>query len=218
MDGKNCMLKNLTLFGAELLANPRAIGAACPSSPLLARRIASLVGHSQHSYVLELGAGTGAITSGLLRRGVPMERLVMVERSPAMVRLLRRRFPGAVVIEGDAANIHEMVQDQLRLSSSDFSHVISSLPLRSIPRQSAACIAAAIQDFLCHGARLIQYTYDLRNGSTSWYERLGHVHSSVIWLNVPPARVDLYAAAPQARTLKLRPAVVGRPAWADSRL
>jgi phospholipid N-methyltransferase len=145
--------------------------------------------------VLELGAGTGAITAGLLRRGVPMDRLIVIERSEAMVRVLRRRFPGASVIEGDAAELHHIVQDQLQLSTSDVSHIVSSLPLRSIPRESAGRIASAIQDFLCHGARLIQYTYDLRNGSTSWYERLGHVQSSVIWLNVPPARVDLYAAA-----------------------
>lgn len=212
------MLKHLTLFGAELLANPRAIGAACPSSPLLARRIASLVGRPQHSHVLELGAGTGSITAGLLRRGVPMERLVILERSAALVRLLRRRFPGAVIIEGDAADIHSIVQDDLKLSPSDFSHIVSSLPLRSIPRPAAEKIAATIQDFLCHGARLIQYTYDLRNGSASWYERLGHVHSSVIWLNVPPARVDLYTAAGRTAPAWNRAAAGGRPSTANSRV
>ncbi len=190
------MLKHLTLFGAELLANPRAVGAACPSSPLLARRIAKLVRRPHNtSYVLELGAGTGSITQGLLRRGIPAERLIVLEQSPGMVRLLRRRFPGVTVIEGDAADILEIVQDRLKLSTSDFSHIVSSLPFRSIPRPTAARIANAIQDFLCHGARLIQYTYDLRKGSTSWFERLGHVHSSVIWFNFPPARVDLFSAA-----------------------
>lgn len=200
------MLKNLTLFGSELLANPRAIGAACPSSPLLARRIASLVGRPRNSYVLELGAGTGAITAGLLRRGLPMERLVILERSPGMVKLLRRRFPGALVVEGDAADIHTIVRDDLRLATADFSHIVSSLPLRSIPRSASEQIATAIQDFLCHGAKLIQYTYDLRKGSTGWFDRLGHVHSSVIWFNVPPARVDLFNAARQSRPVVKLPA------------
>lgn len=211
------MLKHLTLFGAELLANPRAIGAACPSSPLLARRIAKLVRRpDQSSYVLELGAGTGSITHGLLRRGIPPERLIVVEQSPAMVKLLRRRFPGVVIIEGDAAEILTIVQDRLQLSTSDFSHIVSSLPFRSIPRPTAARIATAIQDFLCHGARLIQYTYDLRKGSTSWFERLGHVHSSVIWFNVPPARVDLFSAAGRSRPTWNYPATVGKRALADS--
>jgi phospholipid N-methyltransferase len=210
------MLKQLTLFGSELLANPRAVGAACPSSPLLARRIASLVGRPRHSYVIELGAGTGAITAGLLRRGLPAERLIVLERSSAMVRLLRRRFPSVHVIEGDAADIQSIVRQQLGLTTSDFSHIVSSLPLRSIPRPASERIAAAIQDFLCHGARLIQYSYDLRNGSTGWFERLGHVHSSVIWLNVPPARVDLFAAAGHARPAWSHAPAVGPAALAGS--
>jgi len=211
------MLKHLTLFGAELLANPRAIGAACPSSPLLARRIAKLVRRPHHSsYVLELGAGTGSITQGLLRRGIPAERLIVVEQSPAMVKLLRRRFPGVIIIEGDAADILTIVQDRLKLSTADFSHIVSSLPFRSIPRPAAAKIATAIQDFLCHGSRLIQYTYDLRKGSTSWFERLGHVHSSVIWFNVPPARVDLFSAARHGRPVWNYAPTVGGHALADS--
>lgn len=212
------MLKHLTLFGAELLANPRAIGAACPSSPLLARRIAKLVRRpNQSSYVLELGAGTGAITHGLLRRGIPADRLIVVEQSSAMVRLLHRRFPGVRIIEGDAADILSIVQDRLKLSTADFSHVVSSLPFRSIPKPAAARIATAIQDFLCHGARLIQYTYDLRRGSTGWFERLGHVHSSVIWFNVPPARVDLFSAAGRGRPVWNYPPTVGKHALADAR-
>ena len=189
------MLKHLTLFGAELLANPRAIGAACPSSPLLARRVASHVRRPDDAYVLELGAGTGSITAALLRSGVPADRLVVVERSASMVRALRRRFPMALVVEGDAAEICELVHKEFGLAEADFSHIVSSLPLRSIPRPVSERIAHAIQNFLCHGARLIQYTYDLRKGSTGWFGRLGHVQSSVVWLNVPPARVDLFSAA-----------------------
>ena len=210
------MLKHLRLFSAELLANPRAIGAACPSSPLLARRIASLVGRPHNSYVLELGAGTGSITAGLLRRGVPADRLIILERSPAMVKLLHRRFPGAHILEGDAADIHSIVQDQLKLSTADFSHIVSSLPLRSIPRPVSEKIATAIQDFLCHGAKLIQYTYDLRKGSTSWFSRLRHVQSSVIWLNVPPARVDLFSAASSARPARSHAATTSTHALAKS--
>lgn len=211
------MLKHLTLFGSELLANPRAIGAACPSSPLLARRIASLVGRPRNSYILELGAGTGAITAGLLRKGIPAGRLIVLERSRAMVKVLHRRFPGVTVIEGDAADIQSIVRDDLKLATSDFSHIVSSLPFRSIPKPASQQIAAAIQDFLCHGARLIQYSYDLRNGSLGWFERLGHMHSSVIWLNVPPARVDLFSAAGQSRPARPHVPVLTRRTLATSR-
>jgi len=189
---RESMLKRLALFGSELLSNPRAIGAACPSSPLLARRMARSVRPARGRYVLELGAGTGAITEALLESSVSGDRLVVVEKSPVLVKVLRRRFSNATVLEGDAAQLDDLVAGQLGLKAEDFSHVVSSLPLRSIPRPAAEGIARAIEAFLGHGASLVQFTYDLRNGSRDWYGGLRHVRSSVVWLNVPPARVDVY--------------------------
>jgi phosphatidylethanolamine/phosphatidyl-N-methylethanolamine N-methyltransferase len=43
--------------------------------------------------VLELGAGTGSLTRGLLRAGCPPERLIVLEREPPLAALLRRDFP-----------------------------------------------------------------------------------------------------------------------------
>ena len=68
--------KALAVFGQELMTNPRPMGAACPSSPELARRVARMVGKSPHHFVLEIGAGTGAITAALLRDCVPPQRLI----------------------------------------------------------------------------------------------------------------------------------------------
>ncbi|HAV62816.1 MAG TPA: hypothetical protein DCY13_10670 [Verrucomicrobiales bacterium] len=146
------------------------------------------------SYVLELGPGTGAITDAILRGGVPENRLVVIEKSPVLARVLRRRYPRAHVMEGDAACIQEIVHARLGLNAGQFSHIVSSLPLRSIPKPVAELIARGIQDFLSQGASLVQFTYDLRNGSVGWFGRLQHVRSSVVWLNVPPARVDEYFA------------------------
>src|SRR5882757_1586286 len=54
-------------FGGELLSNPGPVGSAVPSSRFLARRMASFLPRSPKGYVVELGAGTGAITAALLR-------------------------------------------------------------------------------------------------------------------------------------------------------
>ena len=84
---------SLVTFGSELLSNPRPIGSAVPSSRFLARRIAGFLPRNPRGYVIELGAGTGAITAALLGRGIPADRLIPVECSETMVRLLKRRFP-----------------------------------------------------------------------------------------------------------------------------
>ena len=188
------MLRSFSLFSRELLANPRNIGAACPSSPALAGRIAKTVRSNNGSYVIEVGAGTGSITAALLKRSVAADRLIVLEQSPSMVRMLRSRFPHVNIVQGDAGNLDRILEDELNVSTDQVSHVVSSLPLKSIPERHARKIANVIQDLMQHGSKLVQYTYDLRGGSKNWYTRLGHVHSSFVWLNLPPARVDLFTA------------------------
>jgi 23S rRNA (adenine-N6)-dimethyltransferase len=52
--------------------------------------------------VLDIGAGEGALTAHLVRAGA---RVVAVELHPARVRVLRQRFPGVTVVQGDASSI-----------------------------------------------------------------------------------------------------------------
>src|SRR5258708_10649801 len=95
----------LFTFGSELLSNPGPVGSAVPSSRFLGRRMAGCLPRSPNGYVVELGAGTGAITAALLERGIPAERILPVERSEAMVKLLQRRFPSLNVALGDATQL-----------------------------------------------------------------------------------------------------------------
>ena len=52
--------------------------------------------------IVELGPGTGPITEALIKRGIDPSRLVLVEFDGAFCRLLRKRFPGIRVVQGDA--------------------------------------------------------------------------------------------------------------------
>jgi 23S rRNA (adenine-N6)-dimethyltransferase len=52
--------------------------------------------------VLDLGAGTGALTGPLVRAGA---RVVAVELHPGRAALLRRRFPQITVVEADAVRL-----------------------------------------------------------------------------------------------------------------
>ncbi|HAM72117.1 MAG TPA: hypothetical protein DCM86_10785 [Verrucomicrobiales bacterium] len=187
--------KSLAIFGRELVSNPRPMGAACPSSPGLARRVARMVGRRPETYVLEIGAGTGAITSALLRHCVPPERLVAIERSPSLVKLLRQRFAGVNIIEGDACDLHRTLERAGGLDLKRITHVVSSLPLRSLPPAQVEQISKEFFKLLAHGSHLVQYTYNLRNGSGEVFADLHRHASSVVWLNLPPARVEVFAAS-----------------------
>ena len=60
------------------------------------------------SYVLELGPGTGAVTTALFKRGLRQERLVAIEHNPKMADVLREPFPRRI-ITGDAWHLDELL-------------------------------------------------------------------------------------------------------------
>ena len=58
------------LFLRRWAANPLQMGSVVPSSRALGRRIAGLIERSGDEVVVELGAGTGAVSRALLDGGV----------------------------------------------------------------------------------------------------------------------------------------------------
>ncbi|HVM61374.1 MAG TPA: methyltransferase domain-containing protein [Verrucomicrobiae bacterium] len=183
---------SLVTFGSELLNNPRPIGSAVPSSPFLARRMASYVPRAPRGYVIELGAGTGAITAALLKRGIPAEKIVSVERSETLVRLLKRRFPSLKVALGDAGDLRTLLKTFLGKETVEVSHVVSSLPLRSLPQDVVASIVREVHAVLPSEGKLVQYTYNLGKAPNPCLSGFKRIRTAVVWANVPPARVDVF--------------------------
>ena len=71
------------------------------ADPSLAAKLVRLSQVGPRDVAYDLGAGSGVLTAALARRG---SRVIAIERDPALVRRLRRRFhdvPNVVVREGD---------------------------------------------------------------------------------------------------------------------
>ncbi len=181
---------SLTLFAREIFTNPRAIGAACPSSSKLGHAMAQpLMGQDASGFVLELGAGTGSITEALLKQGIAPERLIVVERSKAMAEYLRQRFPQLRIIEGDAAQLKTLLGGQAKKISA----VVSSLPLRSLPTPLVRTILRQVGEILGHSGLMVQFTYDLRGKACEYQDKFFiRTASTIVWQNFPPARVDIF--------------------------
>jgi phosphatidylethanolamine/phosphatidyl-N-methylethanolamine N-methyltransferase len=178
------------LFLREFFRDPAAVGSLCPSSGQLAARIAHQVDLSQQGWVVELGGGTGAVTAALLQHGVAAQRLIVIERSRHMVRHLRARFPEVRVILGDAGEGDALIDDGLPVAA-----LVSGLPLRSLPCEQVARITGAWSRALGKRGRVIQFTYAPR-GASAWLDAgLTWVDDETVWGNVPPARVEVFAAA-----------------------
>jgi phosphatidylethanolamine/phosphatidyl-N-methylethanolamine N-methyltransferase len=183
---------SLFTFGSELLSNPGPVGSAVPSSPFLGRRMASFLPRSPKGYVVELGAGTGAITAALLKRGIPADRILPVERSEALVNLLKRRFPSLNIALGDATELRSLLKTWLPKETPEISYIVSSLPLRSLPEKVVMGILQEIHHILPKHGKLVQYTYDLRRTPHPRLSGFKRCRTSIVWANIPPARVDVF--------------------------
>ncbi|MFD2377626.1 class I SAM-dependent methyltransferase [Ottowia pentelensis] len=161
--------------------------------------MAALVDLADEGWVVELGGGTGVITAALLAHGVPAARLAVVEQSDRLAAHLRQRFPAIQVLHGDAAELPALLA---RLDGADgpvrVRHIVSGLPLLSIPAPARQRILQAGAQVLAPGGRLLQFTYAL-HGPSPW-QQAGLVcqRRERVLANLPPARVDVLAHAPSA--------------------
>jgi phosphatidylethanolamine/phosphatidyl-N-methylethanolamine N-methyltransferase len=176
-------------FLRGLLKDPRSVSAPTPSSPALAAAMAEKVDPLRPGLVVELGAGTGVVTQALLARGVSADRLLIIEYGAYFVELLRKRFPEAMVIQGDAFAFEQYLPPDARVSA-----VVSGVPLLNFPlwrRKALIERALAVQDT---GGRFIQLSYGWKPPIAPGRKELSR---TVVWRNFPPAHVWTYRALPQ---------------------
>ncbi len=179
------------LFLQELLLYPQQIGAVFPSSRRLAAVMAKWLPADPDAYVLELGPGTGVVTKALLARGLREDRLIAIELSARLANLLRDKFPRATVITGNACHLDKLLRRHVP-DAEAVGAVISSLPLRAFPAETAKCIAAKIRSVLPPGGRWVQFSYHLARLRPEESSRFDLLTSNVVWWNLPPARVNVY--------------------------
>ncbi|SAK91211.1 methyltransferase type 11 [Caballeronia ptereochthonis] len=134
--------------------------------------------------VVELGAGTGAVTQALLERGVRPDRLLVVERSPALVAHLSARFPELRIIQGDARNLGLFLAQEGRVDA-----IVSSVPLRSLPYAESRSIVEHWRTVLPTGTLIVQFTYALYGPPRHLSDDFVQLSSEVTWRNLPPARI-----------------------------
>ncbi len=171
--------------------NPLVMGAVSPSGRMLARAMAGFVDPYSAGPIIELGPGTGPVTEALIRRGIPAERLILIEYDPAFCKLLARRFPGAAIIRGDAYNLKAALGDaDVRPAAA----IVSSLPLLTKPESLRLALLAQGFTMMRPDGVFVQFTYGLvspmpTKQTASQIGELVAESSPPVWLNLPPARV-----------------------------
>ena len=148
--------KETELFFRQWLRSPKSMGAVIPSSRALARAVTREVAWRPGQVVVELGAGTGAISQGLMDSGLPPEALMMIELDRPLYEYLRERFPAVRVINGDATRLVDILRQQ---GVEQVGTVISGIPMVTMPLGFQRAIVEQSFAALGPDGCLLQYSY-----------------------------------------------------------
>jgi phospholipid N-methyltransferase len=181
-------------FFAAALRKPGQIGAVAPSSPSLAGVIASVVPTAGAPVVVELGPGTGAVTTAIDARLDPGARHLAVELDPGMAGFLRQAHPGLEVVEGDAAKLQSLLEER-GVEHADA--VVSGLPWALFDDVTQASILSQVAAVI--GPDGVFATFAYRHGmaltAARRFRRTLHATfadvqlTPTVWRNMPPAFV-----------------------------
>ncbi|HEY6421843.1 MAG TPA: methyltransferase domain-containing protein [Pseudonocardiaceae bacterium] len=203
---------NWGTFLAAAMRSPRDVGTLLPSGPELARRLATVVPHShpagRPAIVVELGAGTGAVTGAIAQQVKRDAVVIAVEKDPGLAERLRSRGLGVRVVTADAATLPAILAEQ-GVDRADV--IVSVLPWTLFgPQQQRdflTTFAAALQTdgvFTAAAYSLSYWTPAARRFRRELDRTFGEVlPTRTMWRHVPPAMT--YVCRHPARTPQTPP-------------
>lgn len=213
-------------FVREFLSNLRTVGAVVPVSRYAAAALGSeLARRRGPKRVLEVGAGTGAVTASLVRQIQPGDAFVVCELNATFAAYLHQRFAQEAPFQRVADQTTVIEGDMLELPTADkFDFIVATIPFNNCPPEFVVAAFAHFAALLKPGGvlsyieyiggRTIQQTVRA-NPSTLELQRLlakqrraYEFRRERIWRNGPPAWVHhlrfSQAAAESATTLQPR--------------
>ena len=167
----------------------KGVGALLPTSSVTARRMASVIDTSSGLPVLELGAGTGVITKAIIERGVAPHNLVSIEYASHFCDLLRKRFSGVDVRNGNVFELDTVLADR---RGQIFDSVISAVPMLSFPLERRIALMKALLSRIPRGRPVVQITHGPMSPLPAMPEIYTIAHFDFVMRNLPPAQLWLY--------------------------
>ena len=188
-DARPSYARDALHFFRAWMAAPLRTGAQLPSGRELAKAMAAAVDPDAPGAVVELGSGTGAITSALVQRGIAPERLILIEADAMFCALLKERYPAARVLSGDAYDAPRMLRE---LGVGPIAAVVSGLPLLTQKPVKRQRLLLGLLRLGVPGSAFVQFTYFYRSPIPIGTRIIESDASPIVWWNLWPARVFTY--------------------------
>lgn len=176
------------IFVWKFLRHGTRVASIAPSSPSMARELCRYVDPGRPQRILELGAGTGAVTREIVRRMNPESRLIAVEIDTDFAKRLAGIIPagrGEILV----ADVRELDTELDRRGVHAVDLVISGLPMPSLPKRTIAAVRRLTESH-AESAWFSQLTEFPWGVYQSFYERLfASVTYRRVPVNLPPGGV-----------------------------
>ncbi len=178
--------KDMTHTLRNFLRNPQEVGAIVPSSRFLAQKMIGCIDLKKTSTIVELGAGTGAITNEMIRQANPNQHILIVDLNPESVNLLKERLKNQTNVEVILADARSLETILAKRNIQSVEAIISSLPYASLGTEITQSILMSAARVLSPDGHFVAFQY------TSLFRKMFEDHfairSSRIELrNLPPA-------------------------------
>ena len=198
------------VFWRQFREHFHSTGSVLPSSRFLGRALARYVGTSQApARVLEVGPGTGAVTTQVVRRLGAEDQFDLVELNDAFVRRLNQRFETEDEFRQVAPRSHVLHKPVEELAGGEpYDVIISGLPLNNFSVADVTRISDVLLALLHPGGTLSFFEYiAIRRARAlvSGRQERARLHGidrvlggvlkaheirrDFVWRNVPPACV-----------------------------
>ena len=165
-------------------------GGIVPSQRFLVERMIAPVPGSYTGQIIELGAGTGALTLRLAAR-CPAARILACEINPTLARTTRNHL--AAVGLGDRVNVvagsaENLLAGMIERDENKPDFVISGIPLGNLGAEETIALIDLIRHMLAPGGWYIQFQHSLldrKKIKASFH----NIRAVPVFLNFPPAFV-----------------------------
>lgn len=170
------------------IKQPKTVGSIKPTSRQAAKLMVDQLPKTDLP-ILELGPGTGVITSMMIENGIEPSRITSIEFDSEFCEFLRKEIPGVNFIEGDAFNLKDTLKNT---PDHKFGAILSGIPLLNFPKEERQDLIASSLDWIADGGPFVQLCYGpkppvpakpgvFKTRPTKW-----------VLSNIPPARFWIY--------------------------
>jgi phosphatidylethanolamine/phosphatidyl-N-methylethanolamine N-methyltransferase len=182
--GETSSLQDYWIYLRSFLTRGVNVASLVPSSRWTALSMLNGIDFETSQVVIELGAGTGAVTASLLQASHGKCRTIIVEREPAFCERLAERFPRAEIVAGDALKLINILR---RLGIGKVDHVLSTLPINWLPPHQRTLFLDNICRHLNVQGSFRQLTHLPGLHRAIYSQHFASVSCPIVWRNLPPA-------------------------------